>query len=157
VRVIGIDPGTLAAGFGVVEHRNGRLGCVAYGVVRPPRGAPYDKRLLRIHEGLAAALAEHRPDLAAVEEGFYGKNVRSAMRLGEGRAVALLAVAQAGLPLAVYAPSVVKKAVVGSGTAHKSQVQKMIQALLGLSETPAPDAADALAIALCHCHRTGLF
>jgi len=155
MRVIGIDPGTVAAGFGVVESAGSSLRPVAYGVLRPARGLPYVERLLAMYRGIVEAIEQYRPSAVAVEEGFFGKSVRSAMKLGEGRAVALLGAAQSGLPVTTYAPAVVKKAVVGSGTADKSQVQEMVKCLLGLKEAAPEDASDALAVAICHCHRVG--
>ncbi|MBM4083419.1 MAG: crossover junction endodeoxyribonuclease RuvC, partial [Planctomycetes bacterium] len=117
-------------------------------------GASFPERLRQIFDGLTQVVRKHRPDCVAVEEIFYGKSVKSAIRTGEGRGVALLCAALAKLPVSEYAATVVKKAVVGVGSAHKQQVQEMVRVLLGLRGIPEPeDAADALAIAICHCHR----
>ena len=154
MRVLGIDPGTITAGWGVVEKTGNRLRLVAYGTVSPGRRGLYEQRLKQIYDGLMAVIAEHKPDVLAIEEAFYGKNIKAAIRIGEGRAVALLCAAHAGLPVAEYAARVVKKSAVGVGTAHKTQVQQMVKAILSLPAVPEPeDAADALAIALCHCNR----
>ena len=154
MRVMGIDPGTRVAGWGVVEREGSSIRWVAHGVVKPDPGLPFPQRLLELHQGLADVLATHRPDWVAIEEVFYGKNVKSAIKIGEGRGVALLAAAQAGARVAEYAATVIKKAVVGSGGAHKTQVQEMVRVILGLAEPPRPlDASDALAMAICHCHR----
>ena len=154
MRVVGIDPGTRVAGWGAVERQGTRIKWLGHGVVRVDPKQPFAERLLTIHTGLASALAEYKPQWVAIEEVFYGKNVKSAIKIGEGRGVAMLAAAQAGLPVAEYAATVVKKAVVGGGGAHKTQVQEMVRIILGLPEPPSPlDASDALAIAICHCHR----
>lgn len=154
MRVLGIDPGTVSCGYGIVERRGNQLVVVAYGVIKCPRSDPYAKRLVTIFAGLEAVIAEHRPDCAAIEEAFFGKSVQSALRIGEGRGIAIVCAGKAGLPVTQYPPATVKKAVVGSGSAHKSQVQHMVQVLLSLAELPRPeDASDALAVAICHCHR----
>lgn len=141
-------------GWGVVRHEGHRIAPVGHGTVAPGRALPYPERLRAIFEGVRDRIAEHAPDVVAVEQVFSGKNVATAMKIGEGRAVVLLAAALAGIPIAEYSPAVVKKAVVGSGAAHKSQVGEMVRIVLGLAETPTPDdASDALAIAICHCHR----
>jgi len=153
MRILGIDPGTQVCGYGVIEEARGEARAVDYGVVRcRQRAVP--ERLRAIYEGLLEVIDEFAPDVAAVETAFFGKNVRSALRMGEGRGVALLAVVSRGLEVAEYSPAEVKKAVVGSGRAHKSQVQQMVRVLLQLDEVPEPeDASDALAIAICHFHR----
>ena len=154
MRVLGIDPGTSVCGYGVVDLNGPDLHTVDYGVVRAPARWPLHERLKVIHEGLAAVIERHKPQVVAVEGVFHGVNPRTAIKIGEGRGVALLAAAQAGLPVAEYSPATVKKAVVGAGRAGKSQVQQMVRVLLALSDLPRPeDAADALAIAICHCHR----
>jgi crossover junction endodeoxyribonuclease RuvC len=154
MRVLGIDPGTITAGWGVVEKTGNRVRLIAYGTVAPGRRGRYEQRLKQVYDGLMRVIAEHSPDVVAIEEVFYGKNIKAAIRIGEGRAVALLCAAHARLPVAEYAARVVKKSAVGVGTAHKSQVQQMVKAILGLPAIPEPeDAADALAIALCHCNR----
>lgn len=149
VRVLGIDPGSRVTGYGVIERRGGELRHVAHGCIRCGDAA-LPVRLQRIHSALAALIVEQRPDEAAVESVFVRRNVNSALVLGQARGVALLALAQGGLIPREYAPAQVKSAIVGNGRAEKRQVQHMVCALLGLSETPAVDASDALAIALCH-------
>ncbi len=156
MRVLGIDPGTRICGYAVVDLDGSDVKVVDYGVVRSSRH-PLPERLCVIHRGLAAVIERHRPDVAAVEGIFHGVNARTALKIGEGRGIALLAAAEAGMEVAEYSPAVVKKAVVGSGRAHKSQVQQMVRIILALPELPSPeDAADALAIAICHCHRQGV-
>jgi crossover junction endodeoxyribonuclease RuvC len=155
VRIMGIDPGTRVAGYGVVDLIGNRMAPVAHGVIRADMTHGYAVRLRSIHDGLAQIIAQHRPDQVAIEEAFYGKNAASALRMGEGRGAAILAVALQDRPLFQYTPAEVKKAVVGNGRAHKEQIQEMVRLLLGLSELPEPeDAADALAVAICHCNRT---
>jgi len=154
MRVIGIDPGTLVCGYGVVDSVGAKMTAVAYGAIRVKKDATFPQRLLQIHEGLLAVIREHQPEVASVEQLFVGKSVRSAMRTGEGRGIAVLTAAMAGLPVHEYTPAEVKRAVVGVGGAHKTQVQEMVRILLGLEKVPRPqDAADALAIAICHCQR----
>jgi len=153
VKIIGIDPGTLVVGYGVVEQNGTQLTPVTYGVVDVHKIKKFPERLAGIYEGLRKVIEIHQPETAAVEEVFYGKSPRSAIRIGEGRAVAILALVLAGIPVAEYEPTRVKKAVVGNGHAHKTQVQTMVKAILGLQSAPEPlDASDALAIAICHCH-----
>lgn len=154
MRVIGVDPGTRVVGYGVVETQRSRIIPVTFGVIRARTGDGYGPRLRSIFEGLRDVIRTHRPDEVAIEEAFYGKSVSAALRMGEGRGVAIVAIALEDRPIFHYSPAEVKKAVVGSGRAHKSQVQEMVRALLGLKEIPRPeDAADALAIAICHCNR----
>ncbi|NUM45010.1 MAG: crossover junction endodeoxyribonuclease RuvC [Anaerolineales bacterium] len=152
--VIGIDPGTATTGYGFVqEERDGTLTAVAYGVVTTPAGQEMPKRLVRLHEELAQLIILHRPESGAVEKLFFQKNVKTAITVAQGRGVALLALAQAGLPIGEYTPLEVKQSVVGYGNADKGQVQQMVRVLLGLETIPKPDdAADALAIAICHLH-----
>ncbi len=154
MRVLGIDPGTRLVGYGVVETRESRILPVDFGVIRAGNTRPYAARLRKVFEGLRAVVLEHQPAEVAIEEAFYGKSVSAALRMGEGRGVAMVAVALEDRPLFEYTPAEVKKSVVGNGRAHKSQVQEMVRVLLGLREIPTPeDAADALAIAICHCNR----
>jgi crossover junction endodeoxyribonuclease RuvC len=157
MRVFGIDCGTEITGYGVVEpdetSRNPRLICRAYGAIRLPKQKTMPQRLKQVFDELNRALEEWRPDVVAVEEVFYSVNAKSALKLGQVRGVALLAVAQAGLPLAEYAPLKIKSSVVGYGLAGKEQVQFMVARLLELAAPPEPpDAADALAVAICHLH-----
>jgi crossover junction endodeoxyribonuclease RuvC len=154
VLVIGIDPGIATTGYGLVqETQDGSLGLVTYGVIETPAGMPLPERLLILHVKLSDILLLHHPASGAVEKLFFQRNVRTAMTVGQARCVALLALAQAGLAVAEYTPLEVKQAVVGYGGADKNQVQQMVRALLGLADIPKPDdAADALAVAICHAH-----
>jgi crossover junction endodeoxyribonuclease RuvC len=153
VRIFGIDPGSDRTGYGCVETIASRHRLVACGVLSAPSGAAFPDKLKHIHAGLAALLARHRPECVAVENIFHARNVRSALKLGHARGVALLAASEAGLPVCEYSPAEVKRAVVGFGRAEKHQVQQMIKLLLGLDAAPSPhDVADALAIAICHLH-----
>ena len=151
--VIGIDPGTATTGYGLVRDSEDALEAVDYGVIETPAGLPLSERLLLLHNDLQKILLLHQPDSGAVEKLFFQRNVRTAMTVGQGRGVALLALAEAGISVAEYTPLEVKQAVVGYGAADKNQVQQMVRALLGLDSIPQPDdAADALAIAICHLH-----
>lgn len=157
MRVFGIDCGTETTGFGVVEtadgERNARLACLTLGGIRLSKNKPLPERLAQVYRDLTAELARWQPDVVAVEEVFYSVNAKSALKLGQVRGVALLAAATAGVPVAEYAPLKIKSSVVGYGLAKKEQVQFMVARLLELQELPEPaDAADALAIAICHIH-----
>ncbi|HEX7380907.1 MAG TPA: crossover junction endodeoxyribonuclease RuvC [Nevskiaceae bacterium] len=154
VRVLGIDPGSRVTGYGVIERCGGELRHVAHGCIRCADAA-LPMRLQRIHSALVDLIAEQRPDEAAVESVFVRRNVNSALVLGQARGVALLALAQGGLIPHEYAPAQVKSTIVGTGRAEKRQIQHMVCAILKLPETPAADAADALAIALCHARLRG--
>jgi crossover junction endodeoxyribonuclease RuvC len=157
MRVFGVDCGTEITGFGVVETcdtgREPRILCKAMGEIRLPKAESLPQRLDRVYRELTAQLEQWTPDVVAVEEVFYSVNAKSALKLGQVRGVALLAAARLGLPVAEYAPLRIKSSVVGYGLAQKKQVQFMVARLLGLAELPQPaDAADALAIAICHIH-----
>jgi crossover junction endodeoxyribonuclease RuvC len=152
VRVLGIDPGTLATGYGVVDVAGSDIVHVASGLVTPPPGT-ITARLTAVFQALEQVISANCPQEVAVEDLFHARNARSALLLGHARGVALVAAGRAGLPVYAYAPPLVKKAVVGHGRADKRQVQEMVRALLGLATEPAEDAADALAVAICHCHR----
>ncbi len=154
MRVLGIDCGTECTGYAVVEQsEDGELRSVAWGGIRLRAQEPLPIRLLKVSEKLAELISLHQPDQVAIEDVFYSVNVKSALKLGQVRGVAMLAAAQAGLPVAEYAPLTIKSAVVGYGRAEKTQVQHMVVRLLRLSVVPEPaDAADALAIAICHLH-----
>jgi crossover junction endodeoxyribonuclease RuvC len=157
MRVCGIDCGTETTGFGVVEWDdrapNPELEWLAAGGISPPRKAQLPQRLAAIHSELIGLLERWRPDVVAVEEVFFSVNAKSAIRLGHVRGVALLAAATAGIPVAEYAPLTIKSTVTGYGLAAKEQVQFMVARLLRLAARPEPaDAADALAIAICHIH-----
>ena len=157
MRVFGIDCGTEITGFGVVEAtdtgRERRILCQTMGGIRLSKAESLPERLDRVYRELTTQLEKWRPDVVAVEEVFYSVNAKSALKLGQVRGVALLAAARQGLPVAEYAPLRIKSSVVGYGLAQKGQVQFMVARLLGLAELPQPsDAADALAIAICHIH-----
>lgn len=157
MRVFGIDCGTEITGFGVVETcdigREPRMLSLAMGGIRPPKSDSLPRRLDHVFHELTCQIENWRPDVVAVEEVFYSVNAKSALKLGQVRGVALLAAARQGLPVAEYAPLRIKSSVVGYGLAQKEQVQYMVARLLGLSEPPQPaDAADALAVAICHIH-----
>ncbi|MDO5603858.1 MAG: crossover junction endodeoxyribonuclease RuvC [Paracoccus sp. (in: a-proteobacteria)] len=152
MRVLGIDPGLQRTGWGVIETDGPRLRHVANGVVTSAPGDDLGVRLLGLYRGLAAVIAAHAPDAAAVEQTFVNKDAAGTLKLGQARGIALLVPAEAGLEIGEYAPNAVKKAVVGVGHAAKEQVQHMVrQQLAGVSLAGA-DAADALAIAICHAH-----
>src|ERR1700684_3847878 len=154
MRVLGIDCGGAYTGYGVVEmDPSGHLLCLTYGAIKLSPREPLARRLSRIYDGLGGLIVEHQPDEVAIEGIFYALNVKSALKLGQVRGVAMLAAAAAGLAVAEYAPLTIKSAVVGYGRAEKQQVQHMVTRLLNLAEIPEPpDAADALAIAICHLH-----
>lgn len=151
IRILGVDPGLNATGWGVISQDGARLSLIAHGVIKAPSKAPMAQRLLFIHDALEALIADHRPDEAAVEDQFVAANPGTALKLGQARAAAMLAPARSGLPVAEYAPRLVKKAVVGTGAAEKAQVAAMVKMLLPGSKAEADDA-DALAIAICHAH-----
>ena len=150
--VLGIDPGTATTGYGLVrETTQGGLAVVDFGVILTPAGMDPEKRLLLLYNRLMEILLLHRPDQSAVEKLFFQRNVTTAIAVGQARGVVMLAMAQNGLPVAEYTPLEVKQAVTGYGGAEKLQVQMMVQAILELAALPTPDdAADALAIAVCH-------
>jgi crossover junction endodeoxyribonuclease RuvC len=152
--VIGIDPGTATTGYGLVQEvDDGSLEVVDYGAILTPPDLPMQQRLLQLYRGLKDILILHHPQSGAVEKLFFQRNVRTAISVGQGRGVALLALAEVQLPVAEYTPLEVKQAVAGYGRADKNQVQEMVRALLGLQDVPRPDdAADALAVAICHLH-----
>jgi crossover junction endodeoxyribonuclease RuvC len=153
VLILGIDPGTAITGYGLVREDGGELALVDCGVITTPSGQPLAKRLQTIYRGLGAVIAEHRPVAAAVEELFFSRNVRTALSVGHARGVALLALADASLPIYEYKPLEIKQAIAGYGGADKQQVQEMVRLLLNLDQAPQPDdAADAVAVAVCHIH-----
>ena len=151
MRIFGIDPGSERTGYGCVETDGSRHRIVICGAIATPAGAPFPEKLLTIHDRLAALLAESRPDCVAIENLFYATNVKSALKLGHARGVAMLAAVEARLPVVEYTQAEIKRADVGYGRAEKHQVQQMVKLILGLSVVPSPhDAADALAVAICH-------
>ena len=157
MRVLGIDPGTATTGYGVVEEAQGTLKALAFGAIKTPAGQPLPERLQSIYQGVQNLVAEWNPAEAAVEELFFSKNARTAMSVGQARGVTLLALADASLPIAEYTPLTIKQAVTGYGNADKAQIQEMVRLLLGLDQIPRPDdAADALAVAICHLNSSKL-
>lgn len=151
MKVLGIDPGTSATGYGLVTREDGSYRLLECGVIRPDSSDPLAARLLRIHEGLEEVLERLAPDVVAVEGVFYGQNARTAAILGHARGVAVMTAAAWEVQVAEYPPAQIKKAVVGTGNADKDQVGYMVQKHLGLKEPPSPaDAADGCAVALCH-------
>jgi crossover junction endodeoxyribonuclease RuvC len=157
VRVLGIDCGSEFTGYGIVEQTyGGDLHYVACGTIKLSTRRPLPERLNQVYDTLRNVIAEFHPDNVAIEDVFYAVNVKSALKLGQVRGVAMLAAASCGLQVAEYAPLSIKSAVVGYGKAEKSQVQHMVTTLLRLNAPPeSPDAADALAIAICHLHTAG--
>jgi crossover junction endodeoxyribonuclease RuvC len=154
VIVLGIDPGLASTGYGVVARRSSRLLALDGGVIATRAELAPERRLAEIHAAVEALIEEHRPQAVALEELYFGQNVRTAFAVGQARGAVLLAAGQRGVPCAGYTPQQVKGAVCGNGRAQKEQVARMVQALLGLSEQPRPDhAADALAVAVCHANR----
>ncbi len=154
MRIFGIDPGSDRTGYGCVETDGSHHRMIVSGAISNRAAASFPEKLLNIHTGLAALLVECRPDAVAIEDLFHATNARSALKLGHARGVAMLAAVEAGVPVAEYTPAEIKRAVVGYGRAEKHQVQRMVKLLLGLSELPSPhDAADALAVALCHSQK----
>lgn len=151
---VGIDPGTASTGYGVVRlKRDGSLELVDFGVIRTSSDEAMPGRLKKLRAELGEIIRSHQPDSAAVEQLFFQKNVKTAIAVGQARGVALLALGESEIPVHEYSPPQIKQAVAGYGGAGKAQVQKMVQQLLGMAELPTPDdAADALAVAICHVH-----
>jgi crossover junction endodeoxyribonuclease RuvC len=154
VLVLGVDPGTATTGYGLIqENAGGELQLLRFGVFETRADEPMPVRLQSLHQDLSAVIRLTRPDEMAVEELFFSRNVTTALSVGQARGVVLLAAAQAGLPVYEYKPAQVKQALVGYGRAGKAQMQEMVRMMLGLSEVPRPDdAADAIAVAICHLH-----
>jgi crossover junction endodeoxyribonuclease RuvC len=157
MRVLGIDPGTLTSGYGVVAEEDHKLFYVASGGISPSAKQPFPKRLKKIYEELEKIIDKYRPQAVVVEDLFVSKNIKAALKLGHARGIAILAAMNADLPVFEYAPLEIKQAVVGGGKAEKKQVQLMVKTLLDLPKVPHPaDAADALAAAICHVHSSRL-
>jgi crossover junction endodeoxyribonuclease RuvC len=155
--IMGIDPGLAITGFGVINHISGQMTVIQYGVIRTESNTPLPERLVKIQEGVCTLIQQYKPDAVAVEELFFNTNAKSAFLVGQARGVAVVTASAAGLPVFEYTPLQVKQGVVGYGRADKNQVQQMVKILLKLKDIPRPDdAADGLAIALCHAH-TGCF
>ena len=152
MRILGIDPGTNVTGYGVIEKNRDGLREILHGEIRMSSSWLLSGRLATIYEGLMEVVNRSDPDQVALEDIFYGKNVKSLIRQGHARGVVLLAASRGGLPVYEYSPLEIKQAVVGYGRAEKSQVQQMVRAILGMKAAPAADAADALAVAICHAH-----
>ena len=157
MRVLGIDPGSETLGWGVVDGSGSKYALVAYGTVKSNARQRFSMRLLNIYNAVAELMGEHSPDVMAVEDTFYAVNVGVALKLGQVRGTVLLLAEQRGMDIAEYAPRLVKQTVVGYGNAEKRQVQEMVKILLKMASVPSPhDAADALAVAICHFHHSGL-
>ena len=154
MRVLGLDPGLRHTGWGVIDVAGNRLSHVADGVVHPPTDLPLADRLVALFRELTALVERFRPDEAAVEESFVNKNAASTLRLGVARGVVLLAPAERGVPVSEYSANLIKKSVVGAGHAEKEQVQMMVRRLLPGCAIAQADAADALAVAICHAHHS---
>jgi crossover junction endodeoxyribonuclease RuvC len=157
MRILGIDPGTIITGFGVIEDDDESLTVVEYGAINAPSRSPIGERLSFIYINLLKIITQYNPDVLAIEQPFIAKNVKSALAIGRSQAVAILAAAGQGIPVYEYTPAQVKQQVSNYGASSKEQVQEMIKLQLGLAEVPEPDdAADALAVALCHISETRL-
>ncbi|MBE0692516.1 MAG: crossover junction endodeoxyribonuclease RuvC [Aquamicrobium sp.] len=152
IRILGIDPGLRRTGWGIVDVDGNALRFVAAGTVRSDETAALADRLCQLHDGLVAVLEAHRPEEAAVEATFVNKDASATLKLGQARGIAMLVPARAGLAVAEYAPNAVKKTVIGVGHGDKKQIQMMVKVLLPKSTADTADAADALAIAICHAH-----
>ena len=154
MRVLGIDPGTVNLGYGVVDEDAGEMAMIACGVLSSPARVPVEKRLSSLYKKLVKVVASHRPDEVAIEEPFVAGNARSALAVGRAQAIAIIAAANKNLPVFRYLPTQVKQQVTDYGGSSKEQVQEMVRLQLGLAEAPQPlDAADALAVAICHLHQ----
>ena len=152
-RIIGIDPGSRVTGYGVLGSAGGQLQFVSCGIIKTAAHLPFSHRINQIFDGINEVIQMHQPDVAAVEDVFLSTNPRSALKLGQARGAAVVAAMQNNLAVYDYSPRVVKQAVVGYGQASKEQVQHMVRILLGLSSSPSSDAADALAVAICHANQ----
>lgn len=150
--VLGVDPGSRVTGFGLVEKTNNAVAYVHSGIIRFQTKTEFYKRIHWIFQSVVELIDQYHPEEMAVEDLFYAKNVKSALKLGHARAAALIAAAQSGIPLYEYTPLEVKKAVVGFGRAEKEQVREMVKVILSIREDPVLDASDALAVAICHCN-----
>lgn len=151
--LMGIDPGYAITGYGLLDYTNGKLRILDFGVVSTKAGTPFEKRMLAIFDGLTQSIEQYRPVSIAIEELFFNRNTTTAIGTAQARGVAVLCGARAGVPVYEYTPRQVKLAVAGYGLAEKRQVQQMVRIILGLTEIPKPDdAADALAVAICHAH-----
>ena len=152
MRILGIDPGSRVTGYGVIVARGHDIGFIACGTIRTAGEPDFSRRLLAIFRDLCEVIETHRPEVAAVEDIFIDRNPRAALKLGHARGAAVVAALHNGLAIADYTPRLVKQTVAGYGQAEKSQVQTMVRSLLALDAPPSKDAADALAVAICHAH-----
>ncbi|OQX53142.1 MAG: crossover junction endodeoxyribonuclease RuvC [Candidatus Omnitrophica bacterium 4484_213] len=153
MRILGIDPGTVITGFGVVEKKENKLRVIDYGIIKPKSRLSLVQRLKYIYKEINQIIKKNNLDILVIEDIFFHKNFRSAAKIGEARSVAILAAANQNLEVIEYLPTEIKQSVIGNGRASKVQVQNMVKRILGLSEIPFSDAADALAAAICHCHK----
>ena len=157
MRILGIDPGTVTMGYGVIEDRDDEIALVDYGALNSPARSPIGERLSYLYNGLVEIISRCQPDAVAVEQPFMAKNVKSALAVGRAQAVAILAAANRQIPTYEYTPTQVKQRVANYGASSKEQIQEMVRLQLGLSQAPQPsDAADALAVAICHLRETYL-
>jgi len=157
MRVLGVDPGTVTMGYGVIESRNDEVALVAYGALECPERSPMGERLSFLYAELGKLMARYQPEAVAIEQPFVAKNVRSALAIGKAQAVAILVAANTGIASYEYTPAQVKQRVANYGASGKEQIQEMVRLQLGLAEVPRPsDAADALAVAICHWHEIRL-
>lgn len=155
MKILGVDPGTRFVGYGIVERQGHQQRAINYGLINASKIKDFPSRLLFIHQSLQEIIEKEEVEGLALEEVFYGKNFKSAIKIGEARGIIILCGAQNNLPIYEYAPTIIKKAVTGNGKAHKSQVAQMVSLILGIhTAQPREDVTDALAIALCHCHRS---
>lgn len=153
MKILGVDPGSLKTGYGLINLEKGRIRAIEYGCISSTSKTPLEKRFVKIYTELNRFIQKTQPDAYAIEALFYCKNPNTALKLGEARGIAILVAAQNNLEIFEYEPRKVKQAVVGFGGAHKSQIKKMVQSILGLDEIKGPeDISDALAVAICHAH-----
>ncbi|MCG8500991.1 MAG: crossover junction endodeoxyribonuclease RuvC [Firmicutes bacterium] len=151
--ILGIDPGIAIVGYGIINYEGNKFSVIDYGAITTPAGVPLPKRLKMLYEDMSRLIGMYKPDVISIEELFFNTNVKTAITVGHGRGVAVLAGANAGLEVFEYTPLQVKQAVVGYGRAQKAQIQQMVKAILCLDKIPKPDdVADALAVAVCHAH-----
>ena len=154
MKIIGIDPGLVQTGYGIINVNNNQTSLIDYGIIKPPPKDSLANRLLAIFNDVCEIISNHNPQIFSIEEVFYGKNVKSSMRLGQARGASMVAAASKGIPVYEYSARKVKQSVTGNGNAHKTQVQFMVKAKLKMDHNPEPiDASDALAIALCYDHQ----
>ena len=154
MKIIGIDPGLVQTGYGIINVNNNQTSLIDYGIIKPPPKDSLANRLLAIFNDVCEIISNHNPQIFAIEEVFYGKNVKSSMRLGQARGASMVAAASKRIPIYEYSARKVKQSITGNGNAHKTQVQFMVKAKLKMDHNPEPiDAADALAIALCYNHQ----